>query len=130
MRMRRMRATCDNFNIPPIWFWLGFFGIDGSDLSWLSAVVIAATMIVLVLLLQGRSGYHGVIALAAIISPSVMMGVERGNLDLLILALVGPAALIYQETKNRTRIGSACDSRPWRHLEANSDVLRFACGSL
>jgi hypothetical protein len=94
----------DNFNIPPTWLSLGFFGVDGSDSSWLSAAVISATMIVMVLLLQGRSWYHGVIALGAIISPSVMMGVERGNLDLLILALVGSAALIYEER----RVGRAC----------------------
>src|SRR5262249_2301802 len=42
---------------------------------------------------------HGVVALAAVISPSVMMGVERGNLDLLVLTLVGAAALIYDEAK-------------------------------
>lgn len=63
--------ACDGatFNIPPTWLWLGFLGVDGSDSSWLSAAVIAATMIVMVLLLQGRSWYHGVIALGAMISP-------------------------------------------------------------
>jgi hypothetical protein len=40
-----------------------------------------------------------VIALAAIGSPSIMMGVERGNLDLLILAIVGTAALVYEERR-------------------------------
>ena len=84
-----------NFNIPPTWLWLGFLGVDGSDSSWLSAVLIAAALIVMVLLFRGRSWSHGVVALGAMISPSVMMGVERGNLDLLILALVGSAALIF-----------------------------------
>jgi hypothetical protein len=93
-----------NFNIPPTWLWVGFFGVDGSDSSWLSAAVIAASMIVMVLLFRGRCWYHGVIALGAMISPSVMMGVERGNLDLLMLALVGSAALIYEER----RVGRAC----------------------
>jgi hypothetical protein len=83
-----------NYNIPPAWLWLGFLGVTGADSSWLSAAIIAATAIVMVLLLQGRSWSHGVIALVAILSPSVMMGVERGNLDLLILALVGAAALV------------------------------------
>jgi hypothetical protein len=90
-------CNVDSFNIPPTWLWLGLLGVDGSDSAWLSAVLIATAMIVLVLLLRGRTWYHGVIALGAIVSPSVMMGVERGNLDLLILAIVGSAALIYNE---------------------------------
>ena len=98
-------CNVDNFNIPPTWLWLGFLGVDGSDSSWLSAVVIFAAVIVMVLLLQGRSWYHGVIALGAIISPSVMMGVERGNLDLLILALVGSAALITRTEESDTHAG-------------------------
>jgi hypothetical protein len=92
-------CNVDNFNIPPTWLWLGYLGIDGADSSWLSAAVIAAAAIVMVVLFRGRSWYHGVIALAAIVSPSIMMGVERGNLDLLILALVGAAALIYEERR-------------------------------
>jgi hypothetical protein len=87
----------NSFNIPPAWLWLGSLGIDESDSTWLSVLVIAATAVVMVLLFRGRSWSHGVIAVGAIVSPSVMMGVERGNLDLLILALMGSAALMYQE---------------------------------
>lgn len=92
-------CNVDNFNIPPTWLWLGSLGVDGSDSSWLSATLIAADLIVMVLLFRGRSWPYGVIALGAMISPSVMMGVERGNLDLLILALIGSAALIYEESR-------------------------------
>ena len=88
-----------NFNVPPIWLWLGFFGIDGSDSTWLSVAMIAAAFGVMLVLLKGRSIGDGVLALVAIVSPSVMMGVERGNFDLLILALVGGAALIYEEKR-------------------------------
>jgi len=87
----------DNFNIPPIWLRLGYLGFDGTYSNWFSITIIAAALAVLVALLKGRSAGNGVLALAAILSPSVMMGVERGNLDLLILALVGAAALIYDE---------------------------------
>jgi len=92
-------CNVDNFNIPPTWLWLGFLGVNGSDSSWLSVTMVIAAVIVMILLFQGRCWYHGVTALGAIIAPSVMMGVERGNLDLLILALVGSAALIYEERK-------------------------------
>ena len=88
-----------NFNVPPIWLWLGFFGINGSDATWLSVAMIATAFGVMLALLKGRSISDGVLALVAILSPSVMMGVERGNFDLLILALVGGAALIYDEKR-------------------------------
>jgi len=88
-----------NFNIPPIWLWLGFLGLNGSHSAWLSAAIIAPAVGVMVALFKGRSVADGMLALAAILSPSVMMGVERGNLDLLILALVGGAALIYEEQR-------------------------------
>ncbi len=93
-----------NFNIPPIWLGLGFLGLNGSYSAWLSVTIIAAAFGVMVALLKGRSVADGALALMALLSPSVMMGVERGNLDLLILALVGGAALIYQEQ----RIGRMC----------------------
>jgi hypothetical protein len=119
-------CNVDNFNIPPTWLWLGFLGIDGSDSSWLSAMVIAAAVIVLVLLFRGRSWSHGLVALAAIISPSVMMGVERGNLDLLILAFVGSAALIYQER----RAGRACGAAAFLCLGVALKLFPMFCVSL
>ena len=115
-----------NFNIPPTWLWVGFLGVDGSDSSWLSAVVIAAAVTVMVLLLQGRSWYHGMIALGAVISPSVMMGVERGNRDLLMLALVGSAALIYEE---RT-VGHACGAIAFLGLGVVLKLFPMFCVSL
>jgi hypothetical protein len=92
-------CNVDNFNIPPTWLWLGHLGVDSSDSIWLSVCLIAFAATVIVLLFRGRSWQQGVLGLAAILSPSVMMGVERGNLDLLILALVGSAALTYDERR-------------------------------
>ena len=56
-----------------------------------------AALGVLVALLKGRSIGEGALTSLAILSPSVMMGIERGNIDLFILALVGGAALIAAE---------------------------------
>lgn len=95
-----------NFNIPPAWLWLGRLGFDGSDSTWLSAVIIACAAGVMVALFKGRSVSDGLIAVIAILSPSVLMGVERGNLDLLILALVGGAALVFDE-RNKPRAAIA-----------------------
>jgi hypothetical protein len=92
--------TCDPllpFNYPPIWLWLSHLGIDGTDSAWISILMTVATLAVLVKLLKGRSIGDGVFASLAILSPSMMMGVERGNIDLLILAMVGGAALLVAE---------------------------------
>jgi hypothetical protein len=88
-----------NYNIPPTWLWLGSLGIVGTDSAWMSVVMIGAAAIVMVMLFRGGPWLNGITALAALVSPSVMMGVERGNLDLLILTLVGASALIYDERR-------------------------------
>ena len=85
-----------NFNYPPIWLWLGLW-IDGSQSIWISVAITTAALAVVAALFKGRSAIDGVVAMVAILSPSVMMGIERNNCDLLILTLVGAAALIYQE---------------------------------
>jgi hypothetical protein len=85
------------FNYPPVWLWLGYLGIDGSASAWLSVLMTIAALGVLVSLSKGRSIGEGALTSLAILSPSVMMGIERGNIDLLILALVGGAALIFVE---------------------------------
>ena len=115
-----------NFNIPPTWLWIGFLGVDGSDSSWLSALVIATTLIVMVLLFRGRAWYHGAIGVGAMISPSVLMGVERGNLDLLILALVGAAALIYEER----RVGRTCGAIAFLGLGIALKLFPMFCVAL
>lgn len=115
-----------NFNIPPTWLLVGLLGVDGSGSVWLSAAFVAALAIVMVLLLRGRAWYHGAIALGALISPSVMMGVERGNLDLLVLALVGSAALIYDES----RIGRACGAMVLLGMGIALKLIPMFCVSL
>jgi len=102
-------TACDpttKFDLPPIWLSLGPFGINGDDSGWLAVAIAAAALAVMVALLKGRSTGHGLLAVAAVLSPSVMMGVERGNVDLSLLALVGGAALILEEQRNN-RIFSA-----------------------
>jgi hypothetical protein len=91
-------CNVDNFNIPPTWLWLGVLGLDGSDSTWFAVVIIVITATVMVLLYRGSSWSHGLIGLAAIASPSAMMGVERGNLD-----LAGRAASGGPLTKTRGR---------------------------
>ena len=92
-----------NFNLPPIWLWLGLLGLDGSASDYFAVAIIVCAAALAVALFRGRSSGQGAIALIAILSPSVMMGVERANPDLLIFALVGAAALLYRD---RSIVGS------------------------
>jgi hypothetical protein len=56
-------------------------------------------LVTVVALLRGRSITDGLIASIALISPSTMMAIERGNIDLSIFALVGAAALLMAQNK-------------------------------
>src|SRR5262249_47385495 len=95
-----------NFNIPPIWLWLGLLGLNYSDSDWLAVAFIACAAGVLIGLFWGRSIVHGLVAVVSIFSSSVMMGVERGQPDLLILTLVGGAALLYNERSKGRALGA------------------------
>jgi hypothetical protein len=77
------------FGYPPPWLWLGYFGIKSSDTLWLSVLMAIASFVVLATLMRGRSIVAGALMSLAIVSPSVLFGVERGNVDLFILVLVG-----------------------------------------
>ena len=105
-----VRNTCQPltlFNYPPIWLWLGHVGIEKSHAPWLAVLMAASALAVFVALLKGRSISDGLLASLAMVSPSMMMAYERGNIDLLILALVGSAALIFDEGRSER-------AAPWR----------------
>jgi hypothetical protein len=81
------------FNYPPAWLWLGRIGLDGRDTVALALGIAAAALGVFVLLMRGRPISSGLLALLALVSPSVGVGFERGNIDLLVFSLTGCAAL-------------------------------------
>jgi hypothetical protein len=95
------------FNYPPIWLWVGKFGIDENDAAWLSLSMAGGAFLVLLLLLRGRSAADGLVSSLALLSPPVAMAVERGNIDLFILALVGFAALTFSESRPLRYLSSA-----------------------
>ena len=95
-----------NFNLPPIWLWLSLIGLGPSAAEYLAIASIAGAALVAVALFRGRSSGQGAMALLAILSPSVMMGVERANPDLMLFALIGVAALLYRDESNVRRVGA------------------------
>jgi hypothetical protein len=89
-------TECDNFlpfNYPPVWLWIGYIGVDGSDSTWIALLLTSAAALASVLLFRGRSIPDGLVCSLGLLSPPVMMAVERGNIDLSIYALVAIAAV-------------------------------------
>jgi hypothetical protein len=87
------------YNYPPIWLLLGKLGISGVDTSWLAICIEIPALILFVVLLRGYSIGLGFVALLLVLSPSVVLGFERGNIDILEWTLVCLAALLFSERR-------------------------------
>src|SRR5260370_3253431 len=62
-------------------------------------IIEVPALVLFALLLRGRPVRCGVIALALMLSPSVVLGFERGNIDIAEWVLVCSAALLYSEQR-------------------------------
>ncbi|HVM55864.1 MAG TPA: hypothetical protein VMT74_00285 [Gaiellaceae bacterium] len=83
---------CDPFhrpaNYPRIWTHLGVFGLGEGDTVPLG-IAIAVVFLASALVVTGRLAlWEGAVYGVALIAPATMLGVERGNVDLLMFALV------------------------------------------
>ena len=92
------------FNYPPVWLLLGQLGIGSGDTVWLGLAIILSTLVLIVALLSGRSVAKGLLGLLVVLSPSVMLGFERGNVDLVEWSLVCAAALAFSD-RRWSRVG-------------------------
>lgn len=90
--------SCDpydrKFNYPSLWVYVfALFGLDAADTSWLGVAFLAVLCLVVLALAcaMRASGARPVdylwLSLAAV-SPAALFAVERGNVDILILAIV------------------------------------------
>lgn len=101
-----VQGDCDPwgrpFNLPPVWLLLDKLGLTYGAARWLAPLFEVSAVVVFAALMRGRTATAGVAALAALLSPSVMLAFERGNVDLIIFVLVGSAALLLAgETRAR-----------------------------
>jgi hypothetical protein len=96
-----IHAACDPwhqiYNYPPVWLLLGKLGINGGHTTVVALLIESMALALFALLLRGRSIGSGLIALALMLSPSVVLGFERGNIDIIEWILVCTAALLYCE---------------------------------
>jgi hypothetical protein len=91
-------------NYPRMWLLLRFVGLHQSHTPVFGAVVVLL-FLASVLLLVGRLTLpQGALVAAALCSPAVMFAVERGNMDLVLFALMVLAVVAWQARSEATRL--------------------------
>jgi len=88
-----------NLNYPLIWMKLAPLGLGQSDTVWLGIVLGVVFIIAALLVARPLNLAEGLIYGAILISPSVMLGVERGNVDLILFILLCLALLILDHAR-------------------------------
>jgi hypothetical protein len=105
-----LHADCDPwhqiYNYPPVWLLLGKLGIDGGHTALLAFIIELPALVLFAFLLYGRSVGCGLIALTLMLSPSVVLGFERGNIDIIEWVLVCSAALPFSEQRALRAVAS------------------------
>lgn len=93
-------------NYPRLWLLPGRLGLgEGATVPF--AVLSAFAFFAAVLWFVGRLKlWEGVVLAIALCSPAVMLGVERGNVDLLVLALVIVALMLFRRRSTPLRVVS------------------------
>jgi hypothetical protein len=96
-----LHADCNpwgqGLNYPPVWLLLGKLGVNSDNTPLLAMLFELPALGLMALLLHGRSIRSGLIALPLVLSPSVVLGFERGNIDIVEWILVCSAALMFSE---------------------------------
>lgn len=80
---------------PRIWLLLRHAGLDQSHTAILGWCFVCLLMVSLLLLLGQLTVPQGAVVAAAVCSPAVMLSVERGNVDVLLFALLVGAAFAW-----------------------------------
>jgi Glycosyltransferase family 87 len=73
-------------NYPPIWLQTGRLGVSPQATNTLGIALALLAVCAFATMLRPRTMVGGILTLAAVLSPAVLLGVERGNIDLLIFA--------------------------------------------
>jgi hypothetical protein len=82
------------YNYPPIWLELSRLSVGPATTKTIGVAIAASTFAGLAAILSSGSPASGLLIILSLLSPPMLFGIERGNVDLLIFALlvVGIAA--------------------------------------
>jgi hypothetical protein len=95
-------------NYPRIWMALSFLGLGVGSTIVLGVLIAAVFLIAAVAVLPaGSRAREAVLYGVALCSPAVMLGVERGNVDILIFALVVLAVILFRRSALSTGLAHA-----------------------
>jgi Glycosyltransferase family 87 len=91
-------------NYPRMWLLLRFVGLHQAQTPLFGAVVVLLFIASVLLLLGRLTLLQGALVAAALCSPAVMFAVERGNMDLVLFALMVLAVVAWQARSEATRL--------------------------
>ncbi len=84
--------TCDPhgrlYNYPPVWLELSRFSVGPATAKIIGVVIAASTFAAATVILSAGSPVSGALIMLALLSPPILFGIERGNVDLLVFALL------------------------------------------
>lgn len=91
------------YNYPPIWLDLRYLGVTSRSSNLLGTTFAVMTMSAFLLLLRTRAWASAVIIFFAVISRSILFGVERGNTDEVIFFLLVFGFFLIDRQKTEVR---------------------------
>jgi hypothetical protein len=81
---------------PRVWVLLHYVGLTQDRTLLFGAILVAAFLVSLLLLVGRLSLREGGLVAATVVSPAVMLSVERGNVDLVLFAILVAAVFAWQ----------------------------------
>lgn len=92
-------------NYPRLWMAPAFLGI-GQGATFALGIAAVLTFLVSVLAVAGRlRPAEGIVYAAALCSPAVMLGIERGNVDLVVFSLLALTLLVFRRSPAGRAVG-------------------------
>jgi hypothetical protein len=102
-----LTGRCDPWgrpiNYPPVWLELGRLGVSSATTHVLGLGMAAVTLLAMLLIFRTRSLAGFFIVLLTLLSPAILFGIERGNVDTLLFSILVFGLFAIQRLGSRAR---------------------------